>query len=103
LEQRLKEQEDELKKHDCPDGEHYDKEQDKCVPNKPPEPPEPTEETKKLQETVEALTTKVENLEARQKGKFKGETPKVKGEEGEGFVDKAAIEKEARETAREKK
>ncbi len=69
LEQRVKEQEDELKKHDCPEDQHYDKEQEKCVPN------EPAAETKRLKETVDQLQTKVENLESKQKGNFKGKQP----------------------------
>ena len=72
LEQRVKEQEDELKKHDCPEGEHYDKEQDKCVPNKTEEP-EAEETKKKLEETL----TRVDNLEAKLKGDFKGKSKPV--------------------------
>lgn len=71
LEQRVKEQEDELQKHDCGEGKHYDKEKDECVPDAPKEEPA-TEETKKLKETVESLKTKYENLEAKLKPQFKG-------------------------------
>ena len=70
LEQRVKEQEDELKKHQCPEGEHYDEEQDKCVPDKPAEDPEKTEEIK---ETAE-LKARMDNLEAKLHGDFKGKS-----------------------------
>jgi len=71
LEQRVKEQDDELEKRKCGENEHYDEEKGECVPNTPKEP-EQTEESKKLTETVSSLTTKFENLEAKLTGQFKG-------------------------------
>jgi len=68
LKQRVKEQEDELKKHDCGEGKHYDKEKDECVDDAPKEEPA-AEEIKKLKETYDA---RIDNLEAKITGKFKG-------------------------------
>lgn len=75
LEQRVKEQDEELEKKSCGENEHWSPEEGKCVPNTPKEE---AEETKKLKETVEELTVKVENLEAGRKGKFKGQSKQAK-------------------------
>jgi len=74
LEQRVKEQEDDAKQ--CGENEHYDEEKKQCVPN------EATETEKQLKEMI----TRVENLESKQKGKFKGHEGPVKGE-GKGESD----------------
>lgn len=68
LEQRLKEQDDELEKRKCGENEYFDEEQDKCVPKAPKEEPATEETKKKLTETL----TRLDNLEAKMKGKFKG-------------------------------
>lgn len=96
LEERIKEQEDELQKQECGEGEHYDKEQDKCVPN---ESPETTKEITKLKETVEGLTTKQENLEAKLTGNFKGHTKPITSDEGTGTSSKK-LTKTMRTTAK---
>lgn len=80
LEEKKKALEQELEKRKCGEDEHYDDEQGKCVPNKPKEPEE-TAETKKLKETVAKLQTDIENLQAKQRGDFKGTGPQVKKEE----------------------
>lgn len=59
---KAKEQEEEIPT--CPEGEHYDKTQKKCVPNE-----STMDEIKKLTETVR---TRLDNIEAKVKGDFKG-------------------------------
>jgi len=68
LEQRVKEQEDELEKHQCGEDEHWSKEEGKCVPDAPKEEPAAEETKEKLKE----MAIRIENLEAKQKGDFKG-------------------------------
>jgi len=90
LEERVKEQEDELKKHDCGEDEHWDGE--KCVPNAPAEP---TVTEKKLAE----METKLENMESKLKGTFKGHSKAVEPK-GEGTGDPS---KDMRASAKKRK
>lgn len=85
LEQRVKEQEEELEKRKCPKGQHYDEEKDDCVSNEEPE--EVTELRAKIEELeaekqkslkeTESLATRMDNLEAGLKGQFKGHAKPV--------------------------
>ena len=68
---KLKEQEDAKQPEPCPEGEHRD-ETDKCVKNEPS--PEAEETKKKIAE----MAVKIDNLEAKQKGQFKGKSQTVK-------------------------
>lgn len=91
---KLTAQQDELDKRKCPEGKHYDEEQEKCVPNATEEKVKELEEKlakitdeqkkkaeKEVKET-ESLTVRVENLEAKQKGQFKGKSEPVGKDEG---------------------
>ena len=73
----MKEQEEKPVEHKCPDGEHWSKEENKCVPNE-----STINELKKLTEIV---TTRMDNLEAKVKPKFDGHN--AKGEPTEPELD----------------
>lgn len=76
---KTREQEEE---HTCPTGEHWDDTQGKCVADEEPEAV--TELKKQLTETL----TRVENLEAKQKGQFKAHSPIIKEtKKDEEYVD----------------
>lgn len=111
METRLKEQEDELKKRECEEGFHYDKEEGKCVPNKEAEELAKVKEKlskltedkdKKIKETAsveERLKTVEDNIRATVRGEFKGhKKPAEKGEPDYGDPGKLM-----RETAKKKK
>lgn len=70
---KAKEQEEEP--HTCPDGEHWSKEENKCVPNE-----STIDEIKKL---TEVMTTRMDNLESKVKPKFDGHNIKSESEEAE--------------------
>jgi len=91
MQKKMKEQEEEQKEK-CPEGQHRN-EEGQCVAD------EPSEEVKELKETVGKLTTKVENLEAKQKGEFKGQNKPLKTTK----PDYSDPEKELRETAKKGK
>lgn len=111
LEQQLKEQEDELEKRKCPEGEHYDEEKGECVPNEKPEETKELEaKVKELEAKVkekdekaitetEKVLTRIENLEARLKGNFKGQSKPIEPAEGP----KTSHTKDLAKIAREKK
>jgi hypothetical protein len=72
LEDRVKEQDDALKKRKaCAPDEYYDEEQGKCV-KKHVETPEQAEESQQLKETVAKLQTDMDNLSDKLTGTFKG-------------------------------
>ena len=82
LTEQKKALEQELEQRKCGPDEHYSEEEGKCVPNKPKEP-EKTEETKKIEE----MATKIDNLEAKLKGEFKGKNQPIKETEKTSYTD----------------